>query len=131
MTKQYKRGQNPRSLANLGKPKTKAGRFNFTLSQQSADWLSRQPNKSAAIDELIAKQIWRERMNALPVGITGNSPHEVISSDLCIKPDVDRCVQLNSVTHYDFQVSQDRNGTYRIKARPYVNWRERMEADME
>jgi len=53
----YKRGQHPRSLANLGKPKTKAGRFNFTLSAQSVEWLSRQPNKSAAIDQLIEDKI--------------------------------------------------------------------------
>lgn len=54
---EYKRGQHPRSLANLGKPKTKAGRFNFTLTAQSAEWLSRQPNKSAAIDQLIEDKI--------------------------------------------------------------------------
>ena len=53
----YKRGQHPRSLANLGKPKTKAGRFNFTLTAQSVEWLSRQPNKSAAIDKLIEDKI--------------------------------------------------------------------------
>lgn len=51
---------NPKSRENLGKPKTKAGRFNFTLSEQSAEWLSRQPNKSAAIDWLIGEQIKRE-----------------------------------------------------------------------
>ena len=56
----YKRGQHPRSLANLGKPRTKAGRFNFTLSAQSAEWLSRQPNKSAAIDQLIEDKIMQE-----------------------------------------------------------------------
>jgi hypothetical protein len=82
MAGQYNRGQHPRSLANLGKPKTKAGRFNFSLSPASAEWLSRQPNKSAAIDQLIAEQAWRERMNSLPVGVTGKTAYEVINSEL-------------------------------------------------
>lgn len=60
----YKRGQHPRSLANLGKPKTKAGRFNFTLTAQSVEWLSRQPNKSAAIDTLIHEAIMKNAMTA-------------------------------------------------------------------
>jgi len=128
---EYKRGQHPRCLANLGKPQTKAGRFNFTLTAQSAEWLSRQPNKSAAIDQLIAEQARKERMAKLPVGITGDSPYEVINSDLSICPDVERYEKMDGVTHYDFRVSQDRNGTYRVKARPYLNWKERQEADMK
>lgn len=60
MTQQYKRGQHPRSLANLGKPRTKAQRCNFTLTAQSVEWLSKQPNKSAAIDKLIEEKITRE-----------------------------------------------------------------------
>jgi predicted dienelactone hydrolase len=131
MAGQYNRGQHPRSLANLGKPKTKAGRFNFTLTEASTEWLSRQSNKSAAIDQLIAEQAWRERMNSLPVGITGKSNYEVINSDLGQRPDVEQYERTNGVTHYDFKVSQDRNGSYRVKARPYLNWKERMEADME
>jgi len=130
VSSQYKRGQHPRSIANLGKPKTKAGRFNFTLSEQSAQWLSRQPNKSAAIDKLIAEQAWEERMANLPVGITGKIPYEVINSGLSIYPDIECYEKVNGITHYDFQVSQDRNGGYRVKARPYANWEERMEADM-
>lgn len=61
---EYKRGQHPRSLANLGKPKTKAGRFNFTLSAQSVKWLSRQPNKSAAIDKLIEDKMATQSLSA-------------------------------------------------------------------
>lgn len=70
-------------------------------------------------------------MAKLPVGITGDSPYEVINSDLSICPDVERYEKMDGVTHYDFRVSQDRNGTYRVKARPYLNWKERQEADMK
>ena len=76
MTSEYNRGKHPHSLANLGKPKTKAGRFNFTLSPASAEWLSRQSNKSAAVDQLINNQIRKEIMASLPVGIPSNSPCE-------------------------------------------------------
>ena len=68
---EYKRGQHPRSLANLGKPKTKAGRFNFTLTAQSAEWLSRQPNKSAAIDPLIEAKIMAAKI------LTPNQAYEI------------------------------------------------------
>ena len=67
----YKRGQHPRSLANLGKPRTKAGRFNFTLSAQSVEWLSRQPNKSAAIDKLIEDKIMAAKI------LTPNQAYEI------------------------------------------------------
>jgi hypothetical protein len=79
----YTRGQHPRSLANLGKPKTKAGRFNFTLSAQSVEWLSRQPNKSAAIDQLIEEKImstqslYPNQAYELFVGVV--SPHEFVA----------------------------------------------------
>lgn len=69
----YKRGQHPRSLANLGKPRTKAGRFNFTLSAQSVKWLSRQPNKSAAIDQLIEDKI----MATQSLSLSPNQAYEI------------------------------------------------------
>jgi hypothetical protein len=51
-----KNNVHPNSLANLGKPRTKSGRFNFTLGQHSVDWLNQQQNKSAAIDALIREE---------------------------------------------------------------------------
>lgn len=52
---------NPKSLENLGKPRTKAGRKNFLLSQKAIDWLANQSNQSAAIEALISQQIMREK----------------------------------------------------------------------
>lgn len=48
---------NPKSLDNLGKQKTKAGRKNFSLSLESFEWLSLQPNQSQSIDNLIKREI--------------------------------------------------------------------------
>jgi hypothetical protein len=82
MTQQYKRGENPRSLANLGKPKTKAGRFNFTLTEQSVKWLNRQANKSAAIDKLIQQKINQEHtMTAIILPISINYYGDVDESE--------------------------------------------------
>ena len=53
---------NPKSLENLGKPRTKAGRKNFTLTQQTIDWLTSQPNASQAIDNLVKQQIMIEQL---------------------------------------------------------------------
>lgn len=127
---EYKRGQNPRSLANLGKPKTKAGRFNFTLSAQSVDWLNRQSNKSAAIDSLIQIQTWREKMAQLPEGIYGNEPYETLN-DYSHPPEMDRVEQQFGVTHYGFRVDQHRDSRYYVKGRPFTNWQQRQEAHMK
>lgn len=48
---------NPKSKANLGKPKTKAKRKNFALSQESIDYLSQFDNQTAEIERLIAKEV--------------------------------------------------------------------------
>lgn len=130
MSSNYKRGENPRSLANLGKPKTKAGRFNFTLSAQSVEWLNRQPNKSAAIDQLIAKQAWRERMASLPVGITGKSAFEVLGESN-FPHDLEQAEHLFGVTHYGFKSVLHNDARYHLKGRPYLNWKERQKADMK
>ncbi|MEM9805870.1 MAG: hypothetical protein AAF959_11365 [Cyanobacteria bacterium P01_D01_bin.56] len=50
---EYKRGEHPNSKANLGKPVTKGGKKNLTLTQDSLDWLAEQKNASATVDELI------------------------------------------------------------------------------
>jgi hypothetical protein len=126
---EYKRGQHPRSLANLGKPKTKAGRFNFTLSAQSVEWLSRQPNKSAAIDCLIQTQTWREQMAKLPNGIYGNESYETLN-DYSHLPKMVELEQQYGVTHYGFRVSHW-DGRYYIKGRPFKNWKQRQEAHMK
>lgn len=48
---------NQKSKANLGKPKTKAQRKNFSLSQMSIDYLSQFDNQTGEIERLIAKEI--------------------------------------------------------------------------
>ena len=53
---------NRKSLDNLGKPKTKAGRKNFTLTEGTIRWLAAQSNASSAIDRLVGKQIMIERL---------------------------------------------------------------------
>ena len=86
MAEKYGRGENPRSRANLGKPKTKAGRFNFTLSKESVDWLSQQSNKSDSIDKLIKEKSMKlqsftfaRRTHDLPDGIDGKRTFEAAS----------------------------------------------------
>ena len=56
---------NPKSLKNLGKPRTKAGRKNFLLSQEAIDWLVNQPNQSAAIEELIKQKIVEDGVSVI------------------------------------------------------------------
>lgn len=69
---------NPKSLANLGKQKTKAGRKNFSLSIESFEWLSLQPNQSKAIDNLIKREIM-STVNQITVHEIGfNSQIELI-----------------------------------------------------
>ena len=53
---------NPKSLENLGKPKTKAGRKNFSLNQASHDWLASQKNQSQTVENLIKEQIMIGRL---------------------------------------------------------------------
>jgi hypothetical protein len=48
---------NPKSKANLGKPKTKVKRKNFALSQGSINYLDQFDNQTAEIERLIAKEI--------------------------------------------------------------------------
>lgn len=129
MGEQYKRGENPRSLANLGKPKTKAGRFNFTLTEASGQWLSRQPNKSAAIDQLIQNQNRKEIMASLPIGIPSTMPYEILGESN-FPHDLERAEQQNGATHYKFKSVLHRDGRYYLKARPWANWKERQEAEM-
>jgi hypothetical protein len=47
---------NPKSKENLGKPKTKAKRKNFLLSQKSIDYLADFDNQTAEIERLIAQE---------------------------------------------------------------------------
>jgi hypothetical protein len=48
---------NPKSKLNLGKPKIKAKRKNFALTQESIDYLDRFDNQTAEIERLIAKEM--------------------------------------------------------------------------
>ena len=58
---------NPKSRQNLGKPVTKAGRKNFSLTQETIGWLSRQDiasNASNAVDTLVERRIRIEELAA-------------------------------------------------------------------
>lgn len=53
---------NPKSLKNLVRhPTTKAKKKLFSLTQTAIDWLSKQPNQTAAIERLIEEEIKREK----------------------------------------------------------------------
>lgn len=69
-------------------------------------------------------------MAALPTGITGKSPLEILGESN-FPHDLERAEQLNGVTHYGFKSDLHRDGRYYLKGRPYLNWKERMEADMK
>lgn len=78
--RQYKRGENPRSLQNLGKPKTKAGKRLLSLTQESLDWLASQKNASAAVDQLILEQRRKKAMAiATVVNELGQKEFDLIS----------------------------------------------------
>lgn len=59
MTEKYKRGQNPRSLSNLGRGRTGKGavRKNYTVRPETAEWLASTGNASETIDQLVAEKI--------------------------------------------------------------------------
>jgi hypothetical protein len=48
---------NPKSKANLGKPKTKFKRKNFSLNQESVNYLDQFDNQTAEIERLISQEI--------------------------------------------------------------------------
>lgn len=81
---------NPESKKNLGKPRTKAGRRNFTLKQETIDWLSAR-NASDAIDGLVSEQMSIERLaqwlaDTVKNPCTDGDAGDVIAwSDLCMR----------------------------------------------
>jgi hypothetical protein len=75
---------NPKSLANLGKPRTKARRKNFTLTTKSIEWLDQQKNQSNSIDSLIEEQIMIEQLAEWLKNNTGDLfYYDAIDDDEC------------------------------------------------
>lgn len=55
---EYSRGQHPNSLRNLElRSPARKVRKHFTLEPETIEWLSKQPNASTAIDQLIRKEL--------------------------------------------------------------------------
>jgi hypothetical protein len=69
-------------------------------------------------------------MKTIPNGQFSTMPYETINDGLGRPPSIESYQSLHGITHYDFRIFQNKDG-YGIKARPYANWKERLEWDMK